>query len=104
MTPLLQRLDGLDSRFAEVGTLITDPEVIADQKRYVKLTKEYHDLEKIVEATKQYRSVLATIEDAKDVIENESDQELRELAREELDEASSSLPEIEERIKLLLIK
>ncbi len=47
---LLDRLDGLDARFEEVSTLITDPSVIADQKRYVRLSKEYHDLEVIIKA------------------------------------------------------
>ncbi|MDE5653264.1 MAG: hypothetical protein K2I48_07345 [Muribaculaceae bacterium] len=50
---LLARLDGLDARFDEVATLITDPAVIADQRRYVKLTKEYRDLEKILGATRR---------------------------------------------------
>mgnify|MGYP001444846879 len=51
---LLEKLDGLVSRFDEIGTLITDPNVIADQKRYVKLTKEYKDLSEIMKARKEY--------------------------------------------------
>ena len=51
---LLDRLEGLDARFEEVATLITDPAVIADQKRYVRLTKEYRDLERILDATRRY--------------------------------------------------
>ena len=58
-TTLLSRLEGLDGRFQEVATLITDPEVIADQARYVKLTKEYRDLEKILEAVNRYRGLLS---------------------------------------------
>lgn len=53
---LLDRLDGLDARFEEVSTLITDPSVIADQKRYVRLSKEYHDLEVIIKAKNEYKS------------------------------------------------
>ena len=52
---LLEKLDGLVSRFDEIGTLITDPNVIADQKRYVKLTKEYKDLSEIMKARKEYQ-------------------------------------------------
>lgn len=102
-TPLLERLDGIDGRFEEVGTLITDPNVIADQKRYVKLTKEYHDLELIVKATQRYRNLLSAIDEAHDVINNETDEEMRSLAREELDAATTELPKIEEEIKLLLV-
>lgn len=100
---LLSRLEGLDARFDEVSTLITDPAVIADQQRYVKLTKEYHDLEKILKATKEYKGKLNQIEESKDIIANEEDEEMRQLAREELDEATAAIPRLEEEIKLLLI-
>ena len=82
---LLGKLDGLVSRFEEVGTLITDPAVIADMKRFVKLNKEYRDLEKIVGARSEYVKVLNGIEEAKALLESEQDPEMREMAREELD-------------------
>ncbi len=100
---LLSRLDGIESRFAEVSTLITDPDVIADMKRYVRLTKEYKDLEKLVSTTRKYKNLLGNIDEAKLVLETESDEEMRQMAKEELDEATASLPSIEEEIKLLLI-
>lgn len=100
---LLSRLDGLDARFEEVSTLITDPAVISDQQRYVKLTKEYHDLEKILDATKRYKNTLGQIEESKGILASEDDEEMRQLAREELDKATESLPKLEEEIKLLLI-
>ena len=100
---LLQRLEGLDGRFDEVATLITDPDVIADQSRYVKLTKEYKDLEKILGATKKYRDLLATIEESKSILADEHDDELRQMAKEELDAAVQMVPRLEEEIKLLLI-
>ena len=102
-TPLLQRLDGLDARFEEIGTLITDPSVIADMKRYVKLSKEYKDLEVLLGTTKEYRRLLSDIDDARELLETESDPELREMAKEELDTKTALVPEMEERIKLLLI-
>ncbi len=102
-TPLLQRLEGLDARFEEISTLITDPAVIADKKRYVKLNKEYKDLERLLAATGQYRKTLADIDDAKQLLESESDEELREMAKEELEAGNAKLPHIEEEIKLLLI-
>lgn len=100
---LLLRLDGIEARFQEVSTLITDPEVIADMKRYVRLTKEYKDLEKLVEATRRYRTLLDSATEAKELLELESDEELRSFAREELAAANQSIPVLEEKIKLLLI-
>ena len=100
---LLNRLDGLVSRFEEVGTLITDPSVIADMKRFVKLNKEYHDLEKIVQARNEYVKALDGITEAKHLLETEQDAEMREMAREELDQCNARIPALEEEIKLLLI-
>lgn len=100
---LLEKLDALNVRFEEIGTLITDPAVIADMKRYVKLNKEYRDLEKISDARKEYIQILTSIDEAKVILETESDPELKEMAREELNSATERLPELEEEIKLLLI-
>ena len=62
---ILEKLEGLVARFEEVSTLITDPAVIADQKRYVKLTKEYKELGDLMNARKEYMQVLNGIEEAK---------------------------------------
>ena len=102
-SPLLQRLDGLDARFEEIGTLITDPSVIADQRRYVKLTKEYKSLETLLAATNRYRKLLEDIEQAKLVLDSETDEDLRAMAREEIETNQAEVPKIEEEIKLLLI-
>lgn len=100
---LLEKLDALVIRFEEIGTLITDPNVIADMKRYIKLNKEYSDLEKIVKARDEYNQMLTTIDEAKNILENEDDAELKEIAREELDIAIARLPKLEEEIKFLLV-
>ncbi|MEG1544526.1 MAG: peptide chain release factor 1 [Tannerellaceae bacterium] len=100
---LLDKLDGLVSRFEEVGTLITDPAVIADMKRFVKLNKEYHDLEKLVAARAEYSQILSGIEEAKLLLETEQDPEMKEMAREELDACLARIPQLEEDIKLLLV-
>lgn len=102
-TPLLERLDGLDARYEEVGTLITDPAVIADQARYVKLTKEYHDLGRITEATGRYRMLLTAADEAHAILDSEADEELRAMAREELDATRQAIPALEQEIKILLI-
>lgn len=100
---LLDKLNTLVIRFEEIGKLITDPAVISDMKRYVKLNKEYRDLEKIVEARKEYQQVLTGISEAKNILESESDSELREIAKEELESCNNRLPELEEEIKILLV-
>ena len=100
---LLNRLEGLDARYEEIGTLITDPSVITDQKRYVKLTKEYKSLENLLNAANKYKKLLTDIEEFKFLIANESDAEMREMAKEELDASEPLIPKMEEEIKLLLI-
>ena len=100
---ILQKLEGLVSRFEEVSTLITDPNVIADQERFVKLTREYKDLTDIMDARKRYISCLDSIKEAKDILANESDPEMREMAREELSINEEKQPVIEEEIKMALV-
>ena len=100
---LLERLDGIDARFEEVSTLITDPAVIADMKRYVRLTKEYKDLQRLTGATGRYRALCADITEARAILADESDADMRAMAKEQLDAAQAALPALEEEIKLLLI-
>ena len=100
---ILQKLDGLVSRFEEVSTLITDPSVIADQQRFVKLTREYKDLGDIMDARKRYIACLNYIAEAKDILANENDPEMREMAREELSVNEELQPKIEEEIKIALV-
>lgn len=100
---ILQKLDGLESRYEEVSTLITDPSVIADQQRYVKLTKEYKDLEDIVKLRQKYINCLGQISEAKDIIMNETDPDMKEMAREQLAENEELQPKFEEEIKIALI-
>ena len=99
---LLEKLDGLMGRFEEVSMLVTDPEVIADQQRYVKLTREYKDLENILAARKEYKAILDGIEEAKSML-GEDDPEMKEIAREQLSDCEARLPEKEREIKLLLV-
>ena len=80
---ILEKLEGLVARFEEVSTLITDPAVIADQKRYVKLTKEYKELGDLMNARKEYMQVLGGIEEAKEIIANESQERMGLLIEEE---------------------
>lgn len=100
---ILEKLDGLEARYEEVGTLISDPAVIADQNRYVKLTKEYKDLGDIMKARQKYVNCLHDLNEAKNIIANENDSDLREMAREELVANEALLPQLEEKIKIALV-
>ena len=100
---ILQKLEGLEARFEEVSTLITDPDVITDQQRFVKLTKEYKDLSDIMDARKRYIACLNAISEAKDILANESDPDMKEMAREELSANEELQPKLEEEIKIALV-
>jgi peptide chain release factor 1 len=100
---ILEKLEGVKERFEEVGRLITEPDIIADMDRYIKLNKEYKDLEPLVEAYKKYKNVISNIESAKSILNEEKDAELREMAKAEIEELNEKLPSMEEEIKLLLL-
>ena len=100
---ILDKLEGVKERFQEVGRLITDPDTISDMKRYIKLNKEYKDLEPIIRAYDAYKNVLSNIQSAKEILGVEKDPEMREMAKEELDELLGNVSPMEEKIQLLLI-
>lgn len=101
--PILQKLDGLTARFEEVSTLITDPEVIADRNRFVRLTKEYKGLEELLAAKRDYEQLLANLDEARSIVMNDDDPDLKEMAREEIATGEERLPVLEEQIKLMLV-
>src|SRR5512140_1529388 len=100
---ILERLEGVKTRFIEVGELLTQPDILSDMKKYVKLNKEYKDLVPIVESYERYKLALSNITSAKELLATEKDEEMREMAKAEVDSLSSQLPEMEEEIKLLII-
>ena len=100
---ILTRLDGLKLKYEETGQKLTDPEVIADVKQFVQLTKEYKELEPIIETSERYRTALANLSEAKDTYANDKDEEMREMAREMIAELEPQIADLEEQIKLLLI-
>lgn len=102
-TSLLEKLDGLKRRFEEVAQLIVDPNVISDMNRYVKLNKEYSDLEKIVEVRKKYKATLDSIQLAKEILSSDEDDEMKEMAKMELDELVPTVAPFEEEIKMLML-
>lgn len=103
MQDLLNKLEAIHFRFVEVGKMITDPDIISDMDRYVKLNKEYRDLEEVDQAYKDYKNILDNLKSAKELLEIETDPEMREMAKMEIDELENKRPELEETIKVLLI-
>lgn len=100
---MLDRLNIVKQRFDEVSDLIIQPDVIADQKRYVQLNKEYKDLRVIVDKREVYKTLVENIEEAEEIIADGSDAEMVEMAEMQLEEAKAELPALEEEIKYLLI-
>jgi peptide chain release factor 1 len=100
---ILNKLEGLTRKFETIGAQLGEPDVLADMKRYVSLNKEYRELEPIVAITATYKKALTDLASAKDILATEKDAELREMAKEEVDALEASIPQMEEKIKLLLI-
>ena len=100
---LLERLEGIKIRFEEVEQLITDPDIISDMKRFVKLNKEYHDLQKVVETYHEYKKLVGNLISAKSILAEETDEEMREMAKMEIEELEPKVPEMEDKIKFLLL-
>ena len=100
---ILTRLDGLKLKYEEIGQKLTDPEVIADVKQFIQFNKEYRELEPIIEASERYRTAIANLAEAKDILANDKDEEMREMARGEIAELEPKIETLEGGIKLLLI-
>ena len=100
---LLDKYESIRIRFEEIGKQITDPDVIKDMKRYVKLNQEYKQLESLVKAFSDYERVIHNIKDAREMLAEESDEDVREMAREELESSEAKVDELEDNIKMLLV-
>ncbi|WP_421754484.1 peptide chain release factor 1 [Croceimicrobium sp.] len=98
-----EKLDQIKQRFDEVNDLIIQPDIISDQKRYVKLNKEFKDLKKIVDARAQYMELTERLKEAKDLMINADDEEMRDMAKMELEEVEPALEELEGQIRFMLI-
>ena len=100
---MLEKLKLVENRFNELNDLIIQPDIISDQNRYIQISKEYKDIKKIIEKGDQYKNLLANQSEAKEIISNENDQEMIEMAEIQLEEAENEIPTVEEELKLLLI-
>tara|TARA_B100000575_G_scaffold252429_1_gene220394 strand:+ start:5634 stop:6698 length:1065 start_codon:yes stop_codon:yes gene_type:complete len=100
---MIDKLNAIKDRFNQVSEMIVRPEIISDMKKYIKLNKEYKDLKPIVTKINQYLNLLKNIDEADEILKNENDTELKELARQELEESTSKKSIIDSEIKILLI-
>lgn len=100
---MLEKIEIIKQRFDEVSDLIIQPDIISDQKRYIKISKEYKDLKKILDRGQLYKTLMSNIEEAQEIIADGSDPEMVEMAKIELEDAKGQLPKLEEEIKVLLI-
>ncbi len=100
---IIDKLEGIKTKWETLGEQINDPEIIGDMKRFVKVNKDYKDLEPIVIAFKEYKNLLSNIEEAREILRNEKDEDMREMALEELEASEQRLVTVEEDIRLMLI-
>ncbi|MBQ5445318.1 MAG: peptide chain release factor 1 [Lachnospiraceae bacterium] len=100
---MFDRLEDLVRRYEELMLELNDPSIANDQNRFRKLMKEQSDLAPIVEAFKEYKASKETVEESLAILEEESDEEMRELAKEELNDAKARIEELEKELKILLL-
>ena len=100
---MLEKIQIVKQRFDEVNDLIIQPDVIADQKRYIQLNKEYKDLKKLVDKGLVYESLMSNVEEAQEIISDGSDAEMVEMAKMQMEEAKAQIPALEEEMRVLLI-
>ena len=100
---MLEKLKALEEKFKELSNLIIQPDIMSDQKKYVKISKEYKDLKEIIDKKTEYENILKNIEEASDIIKNEHDKEMLELANSEMVIYKENLVKLEDQLKVLLI-
>ena len=100
---MLEKLKLVENRFAELGELLIQPDIISDQKKYIQLSKEYKEIKKVIDKGEVYKNLISNKSEAQDIISNEKDDEIIEMAKMQLEEVEAKLPKTEEELKVLLI-
>ena len=100
---LIEKLESLRLKYDEIGQQLADPSVISDVQKFVKLNKEYKNLEPIVETAKEYKNALANLKSSKDLLATEKDEDLCQMAKDEIDLLEEQIPLIEDKIRILMI-
>ncbi len=100
---MIDKLEAIKARFDQLGVALTNPEIVSDNKKFSQTSREYRKLEGIVNAYKAYRNCLDSIEFGREVLETEADEDLRAMAKEDLEKQEKQKEELEEQIRQLLI-
>jgi len=100
---MLEKLEAINQRFLNIREQMNDPQVMSDMKRFIKLSKDYKELQPIIEAYDRYRNILSNLEHAREIIHNEKDEEFRLMAKEELNSLTVQRDELEENIRMMLV-
>ncbi len=100
---ILNKLSGIKEKFDNIEKQLSDQEVIRDQKKFIQLNREYHNLQPIVRAYEEYKNILNQLQSAKEILREESDEEMKQMAKEEIEELTRKKAEMEEQIRVLLL-
>jgi len=100
---MLDKLEAINARYLEIEQQMNDPDITSDMKRYVKLSKDYKDLQPVVKAYHDYKALIDTIAECKELLSSEKDEELREMAKEELTASTERKEKMEDEIRIMLI-
>jgi len=100
---MLKKLEGLKGRYNDLTKMISDPELVKDQKKYKTVMQDYTHLSEIMEAGDEYEQLLASLADARKMLSEESDPEMREMARDEIESLEQTIEESEQKIRFLMV-
>jgi peptide chain release factor 1 len=100
---MLEKLEAIHKRYLEIAEQMNDPEIMSDMKRYIKLSKDFKDLQPVIEAYKKYDNIVANIAHAKEVLNNEKDEDFRAMAKDELNTLIEEKDKMEDDIRFMLI-
>ena len=100
---LIDKLDIVEKRYNEIYQMISDPKIIADQKKYIELSKELKDLKKLLDKGNDYKSAIASKKEAEDYLNDSSDKDMIDMAKDQLEESKQNILKLEDEIKILLI-
>jgi len=100
---MLEKLEAINQRYLEIQQQMNEPEIISDMKRYIKLSKDFKDLQPIIDAYKKYNNIMSNISNAKDILNTEKDDDFRNMAKDELNQLTEDKDKLEEEIRLLLV-
>jgi len=100
---MFDRLQAVEDRYERLNELLSDPDVVSDNKKLASLSKEQSDIQETVEVYREYKSVKEQIEEAKEMLNEKLDPEMKDMVKEELKELEVQIPDFEDRLKVLLI-